>query len=98
MDMIEDFDEYVSYANKGQTPKKFISYSSQVVNYLKKPTSREKFAKIFGIPYDKKNKKFDLSNPQNAKNFTLGICGKAKRELTEDSLCEVPMSMPLKTS
>ena len=66
------------------------------------PAKRSFFKKFLDYFNDankeKKNKKFDLSNPQNAKNFTLGICGKAKRELTEDSLCEVPMSMPLKTS
>lgn len=41
------------------------------------------------------NKKFDLSEPNNAKNFTLAICDKTKFNMFDDGVCEVSSSTPI---
>lgn len=95
VEIVEDFDEYKKYASKGFTPKKFIAYDSHAVKKLKSSKNRKIVSDIFHIPLNKKTGKFDLSDEKDAKNFTLAICGKAKREIFADTPCEVPMSVPI---
>jgi hypothetical protein len=93
--IIKDIDSFRQHAYAQQTPKKFITYDSNVLAMLKTPKGHQLLTKKFKIPFDRSTKKYDLSEDQNAKNFILLICGKTKNNLLDDGLCEVPSSTPL---
>lgn len=93
--IIKDMEHYKKYAFYGQNPKKFITYDSLIVDKLRKIKFRSELSQKLKIPLDAKTNKFDLSNENNAKNFTLVICGKTKLNMFDHNVCEVPSSIPL---
>lgn len=94
-DIIEDIDSYKTFASSGQNPKKFITYNPQIVEKLKKQKYKDLLKNQLHIPVNPTTHKFDLSDPKNARNFTLAICGKAKNNMFDDGVCEVPSSSPI---
>lgn len=94
-DIINDIDSYKTFAASGQNPKKFITYNPEIVEKLKKQKYKDLLKKRLHIPVNPTTHKFDLSDPQNAKNFTLAICGKTKNNMFDDGVCEVPSSTPI---
>lgn len=95
-DIVDDIDSYKTFASSGQNPKKFITYNPEIV---KKITKKQKYKDLLinrlHIPVNSATNKFDLSDPKNAKNFTLAICDKAKNNMFDDGVCEVPSSSPI---
>lgn len=96
--IINDIDLYKEFATSGHMPKKFITYDNDIVEKLKELKWQKKLASDLKIPLNTKNKTFDLSNPEHAKNFTLAICGKTKLNMFLDGVCEVPASTPINFS
>ena len=94
-DIIDDIDSYKTFASSGQTPKKFITYNPEIVKKLQKQNYKDLLKNRLHIPVNPITHKFDLSNPKNAKNFTLAICDKAKNNMFDDGVCEVPSSSPI---
>lgn len=93
--IIEDFETYNKFASSGHNPKKFITYDSTMANKLKQQNWRVRLSEDLKIPYNPVTKKFILQDPDDAKKFTLVICGKTKSNMYEDGFCEVPSSTPL---
>lgn len=93
--LVKDMEAYKIYASAGQTPKKFITYDASIVNLLKQTKWKTKLSKDLKIPIDSVTKQFDLSDVDNARKFTLAICGKTKLNMFDDGICEVPSSVPL---
>lgn len=95
-DIVDDIDSYKTFASSGQNPKKFITYNPEIV---KKITKKQKYKDLLinrlHIPVNPATNKFDLSDPKNAKNFTLAICDKTKNNMFDDGVCEVPSSSPI---
>lgn len=94
-DLIDDIDSYKNFASSGQNPKKFITYNPEIVKKLKKPKYKELLKTRLHISVNPITHKFDLSDPKNAKNFTLAICDKTKNNMFDDGICEVPSSLPI---
>lgn len=94
-DIIDNIDSYKIFATSGQNPKKFITYNSETVEKLKNQKYKDILKKRLHIPVNLTTHKFDLSNPQNAKNFTLAICDKTKNNMFDDGICEVPSATPI---
>lgn len=95
--IIQDFPNYRTFASAAQTPKKFLTYSTDTITKLDDPTYRNKVSTDLHLTLNSHNQ-FDLTNPNDAKNFTLFICGKTKRNMDNDDLCEVPTSYPINLS
>lgn len=93
--IVDDIDLYKTFAASGQNPKKFITYDPGIVAKLKKQKYKTLITDQLHIPVNPATHKFDLSEPQNAKNFTLAICGKTKLNMFDDGVCEVPSSIPI---
>lgn len=96
LNIIQDIEDFRSYASNGQTPRKFITYDKDIIEKLKQTKWRIKLAKELKIPLTSDNEKFILSDTKHAKNFTLAICGKTKLNMFDATICEVPSSIPLK--
>lgn len=94
-DIVDDIDTYKTFAASGQNPKKFITYDPGIVAKLKKQKYKTILTNQLHIPVNPATHKFDLSETQNAKNFTLAICGKTKLNMFDDGVCEVPSSIPI---
>lgn len=93
--IIDNFENYSSFASAGQNPKKFITYDVSIVEKLKQTKWKNKLAKDLKIPLDSKTKQFDLHEEVNARKFTLAICGKTKLNMFDYGICEVHGSTPL---
>ena len=65
---------------------------------LQKQEYKDLLKKELRIPVNPATHKFDLSKPQNARNFTLAICGKTKLNMFDKGVCEVPSSVPISFS
>ena len=96
--IVSDISHFRQYANFGQNPKKFITYDESIVIKLKEPKWKNKIVRELKIPFNSTTKKFDLSDENHAKIFTLLICGKTKLNMFDDGICEVPSSTPLNLS
>lgn len=94
-DIVDDIDSYKTFASSGQNPKKFITYNPEIVKKLKKQKYKDLLKNRLHIPVNPATNKFDLSDPKNAKNFTLAICDKAKNNMFDSGVCEVPSSSPI---
>ncbi len=94
-DIVDDIDSYKTFASSGQNPKKFITYNPEIVKKLKKQKYKDLLKNRLHIPVNPTTNKFDLSDHKNAKNFTLAICDKAKNNMFDDGVCEVPSSSPI---
>lgn len=94
-DIVDDMDSYKVFASSGQNPKKFITYNPEIVRKLKQPKCKDILKNRLHIPVNPATHKFDLSDSKNAKNFTLAICDKAKNNMFDDGVCEVPSSSPI---
>ncbi len=97
-DLIDDMESYKTFAVSGQNSKKFITYDAQIVAKLQKQEYKDLLKKELRIPVNPATHKFDLSKPQNARNFTLAICGKTKLNMFDKGVCEVPSSVPISFS
>jgi hypothetical protein len=95
LDIVCDIDAYKTYALAGHTPRNFTTYDSNIVSNLSNNSYKLKFESELNIPIDSTSQKFNLSDPKNARTFTLAICGKIKNNMFENTFCEVPMSTPL---
>lgn len=93
--IVDDIDSYKAFASSGQNPKKFITYNPENVEKLKTQEYKELLKNCLRIPINPTTNKFDLSDPKNAKNFTLVICDKVKNNMLDDGICEVPSSSPI---
>ena len=94
-DIVDDIESYKTFASSGQNPKKFITYNPEIVEKLKKQEYKDLLKNYLHIPVNPTTDKFDLSDIKNAKNFTLAICDKAKNNMFDDGVCEVPSSSPI---
>ena len=97
-DLIDDMESYKTFAVSGKNSKKFITYDAQIVAKLQKQEYKDLLKKELRIPVNPATHKFDLSKPQNARNFTLAICGKTKLNMFDKGVCEVPSSVPISFS
>ncbi len=93
--IIGDFEAYKSYALSGHNPSKFLSFSTEVFDNACKDSGKKVLQDKFKIPMTLDGKKFDLSNDENAKVFTLLVCDKTKRNVFDEDYCEVPSSTPM---
>ncbi|GLC31134.1 DUF4868 domain-containing protein [Clostridium omnivorum] len=93
--IINDIESYRQFATSGQTPKKFITYDSAIVEKLKLTKWQKQLSSDLKIPINPATKKFDLHDVNHARIFTLAICGKTKLNMFSDGVCEVPSSTPL---
>lgn len=94
-DIILDIENYKLFASSGHYPQKFITYDNSMINKLRIEEYKIKLSQELHIPIESQTKKFDLSDPKDARNFTLAICGKTKINMFNDGICEVPYSTPL---
>lgn len=94
-DIVDDIETYKVFASSGQNPKKFITYKPEIVEKLKKQEYKNVLKNRLHIPVNPTTNKFDLSDKKNARNFTLAICDKAKNNMFDDGVCEVPSSSPI---
>lgn len=94
-EIVLDMDSYRVFATSSFYPKKFTTYNEAIVEKLKHDEWKMKLSTELKIPIDPTTKKFDLSEPNNAKNFTLAICDKTKFNMFDDGVCEVSSSTPI---
>lgn len=97
-DIIDDFETYKNFALSGQHPKKFMTFDKKIIENIMTGRNLKILVNELKIPFDNKEKKFNLDDKKNAEIFTKAICGKTKYNMFTEGVCEVPTSTPLKIS
>lgn len=93
--IINNFEAYMSFAQSGQHPKKFITFDRRIIENIKQNNNLKILVEELRIPFNTESQKFDLSDEKNADIFTKAICGKTKYNMFTAGVCEVPTSIPL---
>ncbi|WP_317327270.1 Kiwa anti-phage protein KwaB-like domain-containing protein [Turicibacter sanguinis] len=93
--IISNMVEFERCALSNKNPQKFLTYNSDILNQFASPENLEELCQELGIAINSSTNQLEFANEKSIKNFISVICGRTKRELFEDSLCEVPTSTPL---
>lgn len=93
-DIISDFDHFKAFALSGHTPRKFLTYEQNKLDYLSNNLSnRMSVSTTFDIPIDTTTGKFDTSNNKSAEKLVKFLCNKAKIDPVNSDPCEVSSSI-----
>ncbi|MTK22762.1 DUF4868 domain-containing protein [Turicibacter sanguinis] len=93
--IISNMEEFERCALSNKNPQKFLTYNHEILKKFANPEELETLCQELKISIDPSNNQLLFADEKSIKGFISVICGRAKRELFEDSLCEVLNSTPL---
>lgn len=76
MEVVSDIETFMSVANSGHNPKKFISFNKEKLKLLEDKKMKDSISTKFNIPLI--NGKFDTSNDEASKKLIKLLCDKGK--------------------
>lgn len=91
-DFITDKDSFISIANSGRNPRRFISFNNSHFEALTDEKLRKKLGKKLSIKL-KKNK-IDTTDPENVERLVKFLCNKAMIDPCDESPMEVAAAKP----
>ena len=94
-DLISDVETLKKFALSGHTPKKFITFSDDRLNYIVDSKNRKTIADKLRLPLDDKDK-FKLEKEEEKSTFIKFLCNKIARDLLDETVLEIPQSTVLK--
>ena len=91
-DFLSDNDGFITYANSGRNPRRFVSYNNSHYEWLKIQANRQKAAEIFGLEIIDGSIKTDDSI--SVEELVKFLCNKAMLDPCDDSPVEVASTKP----